>query len=95
MRYGFTPDLSKVSAIYREDSGTAQSFGGSPARAFSGSVSLWDTHSKLITLNSEVEISDCGTAGNTVVLYGVSNQPRDGETWKQIDRIGDGFRCSR
>jgi PDZ domain len=93
--YGFTPDLSKVSVTYQEDSGTAHRFGGSPARGFNGSVTLWDMHGKLITLNSEVEISDCGTASNTVLFYGMSRQPPDGEIWKQIDAVRDGFRCRR
>ncbi len=60
--YGFTPDLSKVSATYKEDAGGSPTLGGAAARAFSGTLNIWDTHGKVITLNSEVLISDCGTS---------------------------------
>ena len=93
--YGFTPDLSKVSATFEEESGTGRRFGGSAARAFRGGVDLWDTYGKLITLNSQVTISDCGTASHTLLFYAMSRQPPDGEIWKQIDAVRDGFRCSR
>jgi len=93
--YEFTPDLSRVSATFQEESETARRFGGSSARAFTGRVNLWDTHGKLITLNSEVAISDCGTASHTVLFYGMSRQPPGGEIWKQIEAVRDGFRCSR
>ncbi len=93
--YRFTPDLSKVSASYKEDSGTARTLGGAPARAFSGTVNIWDTHGKIITLNSEVLISSCGTPDHTAFFFGMSLEPRDGEMWKQLDAIRDTFRCSR
>ncbi len=93
--YGFTPDLSRVSATYQEDAGTSHTFGGAAARAFSGILTIYDTHGKVITLNSEVLISECGTSTSTMVFVGNSLEPRDGEMWKQIDAIRDTFRCKR
>jgi hypothetical protein len=93
--YHFTPDLSKVSATYKEDSAALPAFGGAAARAFSGTLTIYDTHGKVITLNSEVLISGCGTSDHTVLFFGQSLEPRDGEMWKLIDAIRDTFRCSR
>jgi hypothetical protein len=93
--YGFTPDLSKVSAIYTEDRGTSPAFGGAAARAFRGTLNIWDTHGKIITLNSEVLISDCGTSNHTAFFFAQSREPRDGDMWKQLDAIRDTFRCNR
>ena len=94
-RHGFNPDLSKVSAIYKEDPVTSRTFGGAAARALSGTVIIWDTHGKTITLNSEVLISSCGTTNHTILFAGMSLEPRDGEMWKQINAIRDTFRCVR
>lgn len=93
--YGFTPDLSKVSATYKEDSAASRMFGGAAARTFSGTVTIWDTHAKLITLNSEVAISSCVASNATAAFFGMSLEPRDGDMWKQLDAIRDTFRCSR
>lgn len=93
--YGFTPDLSKVAASYKEDSGASRSLGGAPAKAFSGTVTIWDAHGKIITLNSEVLISTCGTADHTAFFFAMSLEPRDRSMWKEIDTIRDGFRCKR
>jgi len=93
--YHFTPELSKVSATYEEDSTASPTFGGAAARAFSGTLSIYDTHGKVITLNSEVLISTCGTSDHTSLFFGQSLQPRNGEMWKSIDAIRDSFRCSR
>jgi len=93
--YHFTPDLSKVSATYKEDSAASPAFGGAAARAFGGTLTIYDTHGKVITLNSEVLISGCGTSDHTVLFFGQSLEPRDGEMWKLIDAIRDTFRCSR
>jgi hypothetical protein len=90
----FTPDLSKVSVTYKEDSAPSPTSGGTATRAFSGSETIYDTHGKLITLNSEVRmISGCGTSNNTVFFFGMSPEPRDGDMWKQLDAIRDTFRC--
>jgi hypothetical protein len=92
----FTPDLSKVSVTYKEDSAASRTLGGAATRAFSGTETIYDTHGKIITLNSEVRmISGCGTSNNTVFFFGMSLEPRDGEMWKQLDAIRDTFRCSR
>ena len=92
--YGFAPDLSTVSATYQEDSATSRTFGGAAARAFSGTVTIWDTHGKMITLNAEVLISGCGTSDHTAFFFGMSLEPRGGDMWKQLDAIRDTFRCS-
>jgi hypothetical protein len=91
----FTPDLSRVSATYKEDPAASQTFGGAAAKAFEGSLTIYDTHGKTITLNSEVLISGCGTSKNTMFFVGNSLEPRDGEMWKQIDAIRDTFKCIR
>ncbi|HWY51550.1 MAG TPA: PDZ domain-containing protein [Chthoniobacterales bacterium] len=94
--YKFTPDLSKVSVTYKEDSAPSLTLGGAATRAFSGTETIYDTHGKLITLNSEVRmISGCGTSNNTVFFFGMSLEPRDGEMWKQLDAIRDTFQCHR
>ncbi|HUK31680.1 MAG TPA: PDZ domain-containing protein [Candidatus Acidoferrum sp.] len=93
--YNFTPDLSNVSANYTEDSAASHTFGGAPARAFYGTLSIYDTHGKVIKLNSEVLISTCGTSDHTVIFFGQSLEPRDGEMWKRIDAIRDSFHCKR
>jgi PDZ domain len=93
--YGFVPDVAKVSATYKEDSVRGRSFGGAPAREFSGAVTIWDTHGTIITLNSEVLISGCGTPDHTAFFVGMSREPRDGPMWKKLDAIRDSFRCSR
>ncbi len=93
--YGFTPDLSKVSATYKEDSAASRMFGRAVAQTFSGTVTIWDTHAKIIMLNSEVMISSCAATNKTAVFFGMSLEPRDGDMWKQLDAIRDTFRCSR
>jgi hypothetical protein len=80
--YRFTPDLSKVAASYKEDSGTFRTFGGASAKVLSGTVTIWDTHGKVITLNSEVLISTCGTPDHTAFFFGMSLEPRDAGMWK-------------
>ena len=90
----FTPDLSKVSVTYKEDSAPSPTSGGTATRAFSGTETIYDTHGKLITLNSEVcMISGCGTSNKTVFFFGMSPEPRDGDIWKQLHAIRDTFRC--
>jgi hypothetical protein len=93
--YGFTPDISKVSASYKDDSAAARTLGGEPARTLSGTVTIYDTHGKTITLNSEVLITDCRNSKNTIFFFGMSLEPRGGDMWKQIDEIRDTFRCNR
>ena len=93
--YHFTPDLSQVSAMYEEDSGPSRKWGGAAARAFSGTLHIYDTYCKIITLHSEVLISTCGTPDHTAFFFGQSLEPRDGEMWKQLDTVRDTFRCRR
>jgi hypothetical protein len=93
--YHFAPDLSKVSATYKENTATSQTFGGRPARSFNGALAIYDTHGQVIKLNSEVLISTCGTSDHTVLFFGQSLEPRGDEMWKQIDAIRDTFHCNR
>jgi hypothetical protein len=94
--YGFTPDLSKVSASYQEDAAAASpKFGGAAARTFSGTVSIWDTHAKVITLNSEVVAAACPGSNHTTLFFAMSLERRDGDIWKQLDTIRDTFHCNR
>jgi hypothetical protein len=91
----FTPDLSNVTAVYKEYSGGSRTFGGATARAFSGTLNIYDTHGKVIHLISEVLISTCGTPDHTVLFFGQSLEPRDGDMWKKIDAIRDTFQCGK
>jgi hypothetical protein len=93
--FEFTPDLSKVTASYREDPSTSQTYGGAPARTFSGTVSIWDTHGKVIRLNSEVVQAQCPGSGHTALFFGMSLEPSDGPVWGAIDAVRDSFRCGR
>lgn len=92
---GFTPDLSKVSASYAEDAPPLSTLGGAPAHAFSGSVTIWDTHGKLITLNSEVVAAVCTASNHTAYFFAQSLEPRGREMWKELDAVRDSFRCTR
>jgi hypothetical protein len=92
----FTPDLSKVSVMFQEDSARSPALGRSAARAFSGTAAIWDTNGKIITLNTEVlMISGCGASKNTALFFGLSLEPRNGDMWKQLRAIRDTLRCSR
>jgi hypothetical protein len=91
--FGFTPDLSKVLAAYREDAGVSPRYGGVAARSFSGTVSIWDTHGKFITLNSEVVAASCPGSNHTALFFGMSLEPRGSEIWKDLDAVRDTFRC--
>ena len=90
----FTPDLSKVSVRYHEEGGPTGKRGGEAVRALSGTAAFYDTHGKIITLNTEVlMIAGCGKSKDTVFYFGLSLEPRNGEMWKQLDAIRDSFRC--
>lgn len=103
-RLKFEADLSKVSADYHDDAARAsRTFGGAQARAFAGTVSLYDTHGKVITLHSEITTAVCAGsgggagagAGHTVVYFAMSQQPRPAEFWGALDAVRDGFNCRR
>lgn len=91
----FTPDLSQVAATYRADPAGQSTFGGVPAQAFSGTVNIYDTHGKIITLNSEVVMAVCPGTSHTAFFFGMSQQPRDQPIWKQLDAVRDSFTCKR
>jgi len=91
----FAPDLSKVSAEYRDSDHGPQTFGGAPAKSFNGSVTLYDRHGKVITLNSEVVASVCPAADHTAVFFSMSLEPRPAALWSQLDAVRDGFKCGR
>lgn len=90
----FTPDLTKVAASYREGQGQ-QTFGGEPAKNFAGTVTIYDRHGSLITLNSEVIAAACPKADKTAVFFSMSKEPRPAALWRQLDVVRDGFRCAR
>jgi len=97
-RLHFTPDLSKVTAEYHDDTARAsRPFGGKDAtpRAFAGTVSLYDRDGKLITLHSEVTTTVCVAADHTAVYFAMSMQPRPAAFWRDLDAVRDSFRCAR
>jgi hypothetical protein len=93
--HGFNPDLSQVVASYTSDAAGAQTFGGVPARSYQGTVRIYDTHGRVIKLNSEVVTCLCPGSKHMAVFWGMSQQPRSEGIWKQIDSVRDTFRCSR
>ena len=94
-RNGFKPDPAKVSASYSADPVGSQTLGGAPASSFKGVVSIYDTHGKVINLNSEVVTGVCPGSNHTAAFFGMSLQPRQEAIWKSIDAVRDSFRCSR
>jgi hypothetical protein len=93
--YGFTPDLSRIGAEYKVDPQGPQKFGGESARSFTGTVSIYDTHGKIIELNSQVVSCVCPGSGHTAAFFGLSLEPRTAPIWKKLDAIRDSFRCRR
>jgi hypothetical protein len=91
----FTPDLSKVLAEYHDSGEGPKIFGGAPARSFSGLVTLYDRHGKVITLHSEITTSLCAAADHTAVYFAMSLEPRPAALWSQLDAVRDGFKCNR
>jgi hypothetical protein len=88
------PDLSKVSAEYCDSDHGPQAFGGPPAKSFNCSVTLYDRHGKVITLNSEVVTSVC--RWQTIQLcFSMSLALRPAALWRQLDAVRDGFKCKR
>jgi len=93
--HGFSPKLSQVVASYSSDTSGEQTFGGVPARSYQGVVSIYDTHGKVIKLNSEVVTCVCPGSNHMAAFVGMSQQPRHAGIWKQIDSVRDSFRCNR
>jgi len=93
--YRFTPDVSKVSAHYADDPASAHTLGGAPAKSFRGEVSIYDTHGKVIRLNSEAVTAECPGSGHTAAFFGMSEEPAGQGIWMKLDAVRDGFRCSR
>jgi len=92
---GFAPDLSKVSSEYHEWKEGPATFGGHPATNFAGTVNLYDTHGKVISLHSEVSTAVCAESGHMAVFFAMSYEARPGSLWSQLDAVRDGFKCSR
>ncbi|MEZ2348523.1 PDZ domain-containing protein [Terriglobus sp. RCC_193] len=90
----FTPDPTKVAAKYQASEGQPN-FGGEPAANFAGTVTLYDRHGEVITLQSEVITAFCPKTGNTAVFFSMSKAPRPAALWKQMDAVRDGFQCVR
>jgi hypothetical protein len=91
----FVPDLSKVSAEYTGSASGPRTFGGSPARVFTGAVTIIDTHGKPTKLHSEIVASVCPGTDHTAVFFSMSHEPRPAALWTQLDAVRDTFRCSR
>jgi len=92
---GFKPDLSRVSANYNTDPAASQTLGGAAATSFQGVVSIYDTHGKVIELNSEVVTAVCPGSSHTAAFFGMSEQSRPEGIWKSIGAVRDSFHCSR
>lgn len=90
----FAPDLSKISAAYNDSAQAPETFGGKPAKAFQGAVSIYDRRGNMIELHSEVTTSVC-PANHTVVFFGMSREARPADIWTQLDAVRDTFHCSR
>lgn len=93
--YSFTPDLSKVTTEYRIDPQTSQALGASAVTSFRGTVAIYDTHGKIITLNSEVVAFVCPGSEHTAAFFGLSLEPRTGPVWQKLDAIRETFRCKK
>jgi len=91
----FTPDLSQVSVSYHAEPRGASSLGGSPAQSFRGVLRFYDTHGKVITLESEVVSAFCPQSNHTALFFGQTQEPREAAIWGQLDAIRDTFQCSR
>jgi hypothetical protein len=86
----FQPDLSRIAAQYAASTEAPSSLGGRPATGFSGTVTLYDRHGKVITLHSDV-VSSFSPDGHTAVFFLMSKEPRPSALWSQLDAIRDGF----
>lgn len=87
----FSPDLSQIKAQYESSSNGPSTFGGTAATNFTGTVTLYDRHGKVISLYSEVSSSYYGD-GHTAVFFAMSKEPRPAALWSQLDAIRNGFR---
>jgi len=92
---GFKPDPAKVSANYSADPAGSQTLGEAAASSLKGLVSIYDTHGKIVRLNSEVVTAVCPGSTHTAAFFGMSQQPRTEGIWKSIDAVRDSFRCNR
>lgn len=66
-------------------------------RRFEGKVNAYDpfkTH-KPVTLNLRVSVFQCPAQGRTVAFFQASPQPTGHSVWEKLERIRDGFRCSK
>jgi hypothetical protein len=87
----FSPDLSRIKAQYSNSSNGPSDFGGVTSLNFTGTVTLYDRHGKVISLYSEVS-SSYYRDGHTAVLFAMSKEARPSALWSQLDVIRDGFR---
>ena len=82
-------------AEYHDSGEGPKILGGAPAKSFSGLVTLYDRHGKVITLHSEITTSLCAAADHTAVYFAMSLEPRPAALWSQLDAVRDGFKCNR
>jgi hypothetical protein len=80
--YGFNPDMKRIAARYTNGRPESQTFGGEEAKSFNGTVTIYDTHGKLITLNSEVVVAVCPGTSHTALFFGMSSEQRSEPVWK-------------
>lgn len=64
---------------------------------FEGKVNAYDpfTTHKPMTLNLRVNVFRCPAQGRTVAFFQASPQPVSHKVWGTLDRIREGFRCSK
>jgi hypothetical protein len=91
--YGFTPDLSRITADYKSDAQGASGFGASATKTFTGIVTIYDTHGQIITLNSKVTAGICPGTDHTAAFFGLSREPWTAPIWKKLDAVRDTLRC--
>jgi hypothetical protein len=91
----FVPDLSQVSAEYADSTQGPATLGGTAARSFSGGVTIYDRHGKVIKLHSEVITSVCEATNHTAAFFEMSLAPRPAGIWPQLDVVRDSVKCSR
>lgn len=82
----FTPDMNKITASLKPNS-------GSGAPVFRGDVSTYTGQGKLITLHVDTRLRTCPTSDNTYVVFSLSPAARDQQIWKQMQAVGESFKC--
>ncbi|MFL5348052.1 MAG: hypothetical protein ACJ8AT_24945 [Hyalangium sp.] len=88
----FDPHAATVTAHLTEAKASQEG-----QQRFEGKVDAYDpfkTH-KPLTLNLRVQVFRCAAQGRTVAFFQASPQPMTHKVWGQLERIREGFRCSK